>query len=94
MTDEFLEMVRQILFWPGETLGGWLEAAYPQIATWLGLHTTSNRGLFATFVTLLAGWMVFNGTCHVLLFGMRRWEARQASRPAADPGAAPSEADT
>jgi hypothetical protein len=92
MTAEVLEMLQHILFWPGDTLIDWLLTAHPQIAAWLGLGSSSTGGLFAAVVSLIAGWGLFSGLCHLLLLVVQRWEARQAQRNA-DPLAATKEGD-
>jgi hypothetical protein len=92
MIGDLLEMLRQSLLWPGETLIGWLVTAHPQLATWLGLHSTSTRELFSVVVSLTAGWGLFNGICHLLLLIMQRLEAQQAQHNA-DPLASTKETD-
>lgn len=93
MIGDVLEVLRQVLFWPGDTLLSWLSTAHPPLAAWLGLQSTSAGGVFAAVVSLMAGWGLFSGICHLMLLVVQRWETRQARQHTA-PTSSMRETDT
>jgi hypothetical protein len=85
-----LEVFRQIFFWPGDTVLAWLLAHHPRLAVWLGVSATSLGGPFSAFISVLVGWGLFDGLCHLMLLVVQlheRWGTRRDSD--GDAGQAP-----
>jgi hypothetical protein len=82
MVGHVLEVLQQIFFWPGDAVLAWLLTDYPQLAAWLGVSATSHGGPFAALISVLVGWGLFTGLCHLLLLVVQLRETRGAHRHA------------
>jgi hypothetical protein len=73
--QDVLEGIRVIFFWPGDTLISWFVAHYPQLAASLGLSAASCGGLASATLSVLVGWSIFVGLCHLMLWMIQIQEA-------------------
>jgi hypothetical protein len=76
MVVNVAETLLQVLFWPGNTVLTWLLTSHPDLAAWLGVSATGSNLMFSSVISVLAGWMLMSGMCHLILLVVQRWEAQ------------------
>ena len=74
MFGEALDTLQQIFFGPGDTVLAWLLTHHPQLAARLEVSPASYGGFFSAFISVLVGWGLFSGLCHLLLLVVRLQE--------------------
>ena len=77
MVANVAETFLQVLFWPGNTVLTWLLVHHPDLAAWLGVSATGSSVLLSGVISVLAGWSLMSGLCHLILLVVQRWEAQE-----------------